>query len=112
MGLPSWANDSVDVLRGVEVVERGTKRTRWDSPAVHTVAGCSVQPQAGAEVLGGREAIATMWVLFAPPGTDLKDSDRVRYAGDVYTIVGSVQRFASPSGRLDYVQAVLEHWKG
>ena len=112
MAIASWANETVEVLRGVDVVERGTTRTRWDAPAVHPVPGCSVQPASGAEVLGGREAIATKWLLFAPEGTDLKDSDRVRFAGDVYSIVGSVQRHASPSGRLDYVSAVLEHWKG
>lgn len=112
MGIASWADDDVDVLRGVQVTERGTTRTRWDNPAVHVLTGCSLQPQAGAEVLGGREAIATKWLLFAPPGADLKDSDRIRYAGDVYSIVGSVQRYSSPSGRLDYTSAVLEHWKG
>lgn len=110
--ITSWATDTVTVERAGQVVERGTTYQDWDAATRHEVHGCYVQSESGAEVLGGREAIQTLWTLFAPPDADIRDTDRVVHDGHTYQIVGSIQRPESPTGRLDLTRVALERWEG
>lgn len=76
--------------------------------------GCGVSPRdsnaAGTnEIRGGRDTVIVGLQLFAPAGTDLRVTDRVRVAGVLYEIDGQPGAFTSPfTGSAGPVVAALE----
>ena len=57
------------------------------------IAGCSVQPGAGAEFRDQREATTTLWTVWAPINADVLNTDAVAYAGTDYAVDGQVERW-------------------
>jgi hypothetical protein len=57
------------------------------------IPGCSVQPGAGVEVFDRRDALTTVYTVWAPITADVIDTDQIAYAGTVYDIDGPVQRW-------------------
>lgn len=102
------AVDIVTRLRGVEVEDeyRNTSLD-WTDPDEVTMAGWSVQPVAGAEYLLDRDAVTSRWQAFGPEDADVTSLDRIRFAGDVYDVDGSVQRFKDPTGLLSHTFFLL-----
>lgn len=90
--LPSICNETVTRLRATTTEDPyNDQADDWDSAASLSIPGCSVQPVAGSEVLDGRNAVVSRWVLFAPLDADLAATDRVRHKGSDYEVDGSVQ---------------------
>lgn len=85
---------SVDRLRGTDAEdEYHNTQTDWTDPDELPISGCSVQPGGGSQVTDSREAITTLFTVWAPLGADVLDTDRIRHAGTVYDIDGSVDRW-------------------
>lgn len=108
----SFKNQTVTVIRPAWVNERGTLIPDWGNVTEHTVTGCRVQPAAGDEVHGLRDAVINRWNLYAPPAADIEATDRVRYAGIVYDVEGEIRRWPSPTGFLANTQATLQRVEG
>jgi hypothetical protein len=111
---PEVASQTVTRLRApVATDTHGDAYTNWDSPVTLTISGCSVQPVTGDEYNLGRESVTSRWNLFAPPGADLRSSDRVRHDGVDYEIDGSVQKWADTTGAgLDHLFCLLKKVEG
>ena len=65
----------------------------WTDPARATIPGCSVQPGGGSEFTDRREAITTLYTVWAPITADVVDTDRVAYAGTDYDVDGAIERW-------------------
>lgn len=110
----SFKNQTVTVIRAPLIAERGDQIRDWDNAVEHQVAGCRMQPQTGAEGTGERraDAVQLRWKLFAPPGADIVEQDRVRRDGIVYEVAEYVQHWPSPTGTLAHTEVVLQRWEG
>lgn len=94
---------TVERLRGVPATDAyGNDILDFTTPDVVSVPGCSVQPVNGLQYSDAREAITTLWLVWAPLATDVTDVDRIRHAGVVYDIDGPVERW-SVSSPLDHL---------
>lgn len=71
-------------------------------PAVETVVpGCGIAPRgstgAGSnEIVQGRDTVVVGLLLYAPSGTDIRATDKVRVAGVLYEVDGQPGAFRSP----------------
>lgn len=65
----------------------------WRTPNTATIAGCSVQPSGGSQYTDAREAVTTLFTVWAPVDADVLDTDRIRFMGTDYDIDGSVDRW-------------------
>lgn len=83
----------------------------WANPTSATVTGCSVQPGGGAQEVTDREAITTLFTVWAPLTAPIVDGDRVTYAGETYDIDGPVERWAVGT-RLDHLVIRLKEITG
>ena len=111
--LPSWCKTTVTVRRAPLVDSRGTKVRDWSAYVEHEVTGCSVQPASSATAwTDQRQPVTYDAVLYAPPGADVEDGDRIVYAGATYAVDGAPMPWASPTGAIDHVQANLVTWRG
>lgn len=97
-------SDTVTVLRG-------QSRDNWGnlagSDAGTDVTGCSVQPASASESTDRGELLVTNVTLYAPPGTDILATDRVRWLGTVYAVNGTPAVWRDEAGNVDHVQAQL-----
>lgn len=66
----------------------------WATPDELPITGCSVQPGGGLEVHDDREAITTLYTVWAPIAADVVDTDRVRFAGADYALDGPIEVWA------------------
>lgn len=102
---------TVTVLRATTTEDDyGNPVRNWGSATQTTVAGCSVQPVQSmgmdpGEVTVNRQTTISRWRLYAPDGTDVQSTDRVRWDGDVYDVDGEPQRWDFPP--LSHVTALL-----
>jgi hypothetical protein len=103
----TFGDHVVTVLRAPEGSDNpyGNQDRDWDAATEIQVTGCSVQPVQGDEVTVGRDTVVSRWRFYAPDGTDILASDRVRFEGDVYEVDGEVQRWDFPP--LSHVTALL-----
>jgi len=67
-----------------------------------TITGCSVQPGAGPEMVLNRDALTTLFTVWAPISADVVETDTVTYAGTDYAVDGQIERWAVGS-RLDHL---------
>ncbi|MWA08734.1 hypothetical protein [Streptomyces sp. BA2] len=78
------------------------------------VPGCAVAPRDGTgsatnEIVGDRDTVISGLTLYAPFGTDIRATDRVRVGDDIYEVEGHVGSFRSPfSGSTGPVVVALE----
>lgn len=83
-------------------------------PTETDVPGCGIAPQdangaGGNEIVQGRDTIIVGLVLYAPSGTDLRATDKVRVASLLYEVVGQPGVFRSPfTGSTGPVVATLQ----
>lgn len=82
------------------------------TPATLSIAGCSIQPGAPTEVLGGREATLIAWTVYQPVGYDVTAGDFGRIGGQLYRVSGTPQRWSSPTGAISNDVVLLERWEG
>jgi hypothetical protein len=111
--LPSFAKETVTIVRPSWVDERGKQIPDYENPAeTVTLANCSVQPGATSEVLEGRQNSTIRFSLYAPPGTVIGAQDAVIYDGVRYAVDGAGQSWKSPTGAVSHVVAALVDWEG
>lgn len=111
--LPSWATDTVTILRPATTTSRGTTIPDWTRATETSVSGCSVQPAATSLSQDGRVlGIEDGWTAYVPPGTDVKEGDRVRWNGELYAINGAPRAWTSPTGRVAHIALNLRRWSG
>jgi hypothetical protein len=115
--LPIWFQDTVSVVRaGVRTDRYGDESEDWDSPTVTEITDCKVTPVAGGPedqgVLDDRDALTKRWALAAPPGTDIRSTDRIRWNGTDYAVEGDPLVWKSPFGSVDHLYVQLVRVEG
>ena len=114
MGRP-LGRKSITVLTPQKTADpySGEQVDDWSQPPTEVlVKGCDVQPGASQEYLLNRDSALVAWTVYAPPGTQVTTYSRVRYNGTVYTVYGHPADWESASGRIDYVEIILQDWRG
>ena len=110
--LPNFARQTVTRLRPGTKTIRGSEVPDWDHVESLEISGCSVQPAATDLSQDGRVlGIIDGMTAYLPPGSDVKEGDRIEYDGNVYTIDG-VPRVWPSAGNLAHVQCSLRRWSG
>lgn len=113
MALPAWATDSVVILRFAEITSRGSTIRDWTKASETTVSGCSVQPASTSLSLDGRVlGVTDGWTAYIPPGTDVKEGDRIKFNNEIYEINGAPRAWNSPTGAVSAIQLNLKRWSG
>jgi hypothetical protein len=111
LALPSFATQTITVIRPAWTDDHGTSVPDWNDASEHTITGCSLQPVAAVEQVLNRDAVTTTWQLFAPASADVTATDRVRAPdGAVYEVTGAVRVW--DTGVLDHVDAMLSRVEG
>ncbi len=111
--LMSFMRQEVTVVRPSWLDDRGTLVPDWDEPdSTQVVKGCSVQPGASVESLGGRQGVTIRWTVYMPPGVDMSAHDGILYEGKRYQIDGVPRPWQSPTGRLSHIEVLLIDWQG
>lgn len=83
------------------------------APAEVEVPGCYVQPRGTSDEDNDlRLTVTTGWLVFAPPGADIRPADRVRWNGGMYEVVGDPAAWAPPGGPAHHHEVVLRRVKG
>ena len=113
MALPSWASDSITVLRPKKVNSRGSLIDDWTQATSSTVNGCSVQPASTSLSMDGRVlGISDGWTAYLPPGSDVKEGDRIIFNSETFVIDGAPRAWTSPTGAVSAIQLNLKRWSG
>lgn len=112
MPLISFWRQSIVRIRPGTKTERGSTVPDWSKATELTIDGCSVQPASTSlsqdgRVLGVQDGLT----VYAPAGVDIQAGDRIRYAGNIYTINGD-QLIWPGAVRLDHIQLNLQRWRG
>lgn len=69
----------------------------WDDPDRLDISGCSVQPPTGAAILADRrQGVIYDYSAWMPLDADVTELDRIQYAGKVFTIPDTIQRWDFP----------------
>lgn len=111
--LPSWAKDTVIRLRPSIKTVRGSDIPDWRNPNQLAIRDCSMQPSSTMLSQDGRvQGVTDGYTCYLPPESDVKAGDRIRFAGNDYTINGEPRIWKSPTGRVSSVQLELERWRG
>lgn len=110
MSLPSFATQTITVKRAPLVSDHGSQVRDWTATTDRDETGCSVQPAVGSENRINRDAITTIYVVYAPATADVLDTDRVEVFGTDYDIDGPVRRFLT--GVLDHLEIPLKAVSG
>lgn len=90
--------ESVTRLRGTTVENRyGDDQWDWTDPAELTITGCAVAPRDSTEDHNeGRQAVLIGFTVYAPAGTVVLPSDRLRIRGDDFEVDGEPGAWISP----------------
>lgn len=111
--MPSFARDSVKIIRGKVKEERGTTVTDFADAETHEIIRCSFQPVSSATTwTDTRQAVTVRAVLYLPPSADIQTGDIVEFEGVKYAIDGAPHKWRSPSGCVDNIQCSLIDWQG
>ena len=113
--LPSFCKQSVTRIRPGTTEFRGSDIPSWapDKVSELIITGCSMQPASTMLSEDGRVlGITDLYTLFAPPDSDIRAGDRIRFNDKVYTIDGDVRVQPSASGRLDHLNITLKRYQG
>lgn len=108
----SFANLSLVRVRYPTIDDHGTSVPDYDAePAETTLTGFWVEPIESQEDNDGRLAVLSGYSVVGPYDVDLKSTDRVSFAGEVYELAGDVMRVPSPTGALNASKFSLRRWK-
>jgi hypothetical protein len=105
-----FATQTVTVWRAPTVIDHGNDVDDWDNATSRALTGCSVQPGGGNEDRDNRDAITTVWTVYADLGADVTDRDRVEVNGVRYDIDGPIRRYET--GVLDHLEIPLRNVEG
>lgn len=94
-------HDVVIVTPATEADRYGGTDKRWDTATETTVKGW-VSQQSRSEVVDGREAQVSGWVLFLHPTATITGKDRVEWEGITFEVDGPPNPAYSPRGLHHY----------
>ena len=110
--LPNFMTQSVTRIRPTTKTVRGSDIPDWDHVTTLTIGGCSVQPASSDLSQDGRVlGIMDGMTCNMPPTADVREGDRIKFDGNVYTING-VPRVWPSAGGLAHIQLNLRRWEG
>lgn len=110
--LPTTARQTVVRLRPTIKSVRGSDVLDWSNPDTLVVKGCSVQPGTTELSQDGRVlGVLDGAMCYMPPGTDVKEGDRIQYDGRTYTIDGVPKKWTG-AVNLSHIQLTLRRWAG
>lgn len=110
--LPSFAQQTVTRIRPAVKSVRGSEVYDWENATEETIPGCSVQPATTSLSQDGRVlGILDGMTCYMPPGADVREGDRIRFEGVLYTIDGAPRTWFSVAS-LSHVQVNLKRWSG
>lgn len=111
--LPSFANQSITVVRPGTKEERGSIVPDWEhTEEPFTISGCSIQPASTSLSQDGRVlGIAEGWTAYLPEGSDVQAGDHIIFDGNTYEINGEPKTWTGPT-RTSHVQLNLVRWEG
>lgn len=113
MALASFCSETVSVIRAPLIDVRGTRERDWSRAAAHGVAGCSVQPSSTSTDRGdAREASSESVTVYAPPGADIEEGDRIVCRLGEFAVDGIPQRWESPTGAVSHTVVQASRWRG
>ncbi|MFC6885293.1 MULTISPECIES: hypothetical protein [Actinomadura] len=87
-------------------------------PTETPVGGCYVQPRGGGSAPPSTEdddhrlTVTSGFLVFAPPGADIRASDRVRWRGQEYQVQGDPASWEPPGGPPHHREVILQRVKG
>jgi hypothetical protein len=106
--------DTVTILRPGPPTRDVYQNDVPGTPTEITIPGCAVAPRDGTgaganEIVDARDTVISGLTLYAPYGTDIRATDRVRVGGDLYEVEGHSGTFRSPfTGSTGPVVVALE----
>ncbi|MET9150075.1 hypothetical protein ABZX82_02150 [Streptomyces griseoflavus] len=105
--------DAVTIVRPGPSTQDEYGNDKPGPPVEIPVPGCAIAPRGGAgastELTDARDTVITGLILYAPYGTEIRATDRVRVGGELYEVVGLPGSFRSPfTGSAGPVVAALE----
>lgn len=113
MALPSWASQTLTIIRPGTKESRGSVIPDWNSTTRTEVKQCSVQPASTSLTQDGRvQGIYDGMTAYLPPGTDVREGDRIEYDGQNYTVDGTPRAWQSATGLTSNIQVNLKRWSG
>lgn len=91
-------SETVTRLRATSSTDRyNDAAPDWDNPAELDIDGCAVAPRDAEEDReGGREAVIVGFNVYAPAGTSVLATDRLRVRGEVHIVEGEPGVWVSP----------------
>lgn len=106
--------DTVTIVRPGPATEDAYGNDVPGPPTEIPIAGCGVAPRdstgsAANEMTDARDTVISGLTLYAPYGTDVRATDKVRIGGIMYEVIGLPGSFRSPfSGSTGPVVVALE----
>lgn len=105
--------DTITVLRAPIIADdHGNDKRDWAHASSTIIDGCDAQPQGSQETLVNEDQTLIAYLVLAPPGSDVRSTDRVELNGRTFEVYGVPGVWTSRSGRLDYVEIRLTDWRG
>ena len=97
-----FAYHTIERIRGVKRTDAGnTEYVDWADPDILVINNVNVQPmiivggQSSERETAQRDMITDRLRVFAPPDSDIRAEDRIRYQGVVYSVEGEPMRHPS-----------------
>jgi hypothetical protein len=114
MPVASFARAIIVRLRPIWIIDgHGNRVPDWSQPPEPLpIGGCSVQPGATDEVLTSRDTIQDAWEVYAPRFADILPTDRIRWNGNDYEVLGQPAAWDSPTGALSHLHFSMQRWEG
>lgn len=83
-------SETVTRLRATTTADRyNNAQADWTAPAELAITGCAVAPRDQQEDHDeGRQAVIDGFTVYAPSGTEILPSDRLRIRGDDHEVIG------------------------
>lgn len=95
------AHDVTILTPSTEADRYGGTNKDWTNPTSSTVKGW-VSQQSGTEIIDGREAQVSTWILYLHPDASVSGKDRVVWEGLTFEVDGPVHPAWKPGGLHHY----------
>lgn len=74
----------------------GGENKNWSDPDELNIDGCAIAPRPQGEVTDGREGVIIGWTVYAPAGSDIEPTDRLRIRDVDHEVDGDPGEWRSP----------------